>query len=58
MSVRIQVTLDDEQYAVFKKVKGAEKDSTKARDIIMAWLHEKTFVKDYSQENTNSTNPQ
>jgi hypothetical protein len=50
LSVRIQVTLDDEQYKIFKRVKGAEKDSTKARDIIMAWLHEKTFVKDYSLE--------
>lgn len=49
-SVRIQVTLDDEQYKVFKRCRGAEKDSTKARDIIMAWLHEKTFVKDYSFE--------
>ena len=50
MSKRIQFIMDDEQYAVFKKVKGAEKDSTKARDIIMAWLHEKTFVKDYSEK--------
>jgi len=48
MSKRIQVTLDEEQYKIFKTVKGAEKDSTKARDIIMSWLHEKTFVKDYS----------
>ena len=48
MSIRIQLTLDSEQYKVFKSVKGAEKDSTKARDIIMSWLHEKSFVKDYS----------
>lgn len=46
--VRIQITLDEEQYKVFKRVKGAKKDSTKAKDLIMAWLHEKTFVKDYS----------
>jgi hypothetical protein len=52
-SKRIQITLDREQYKVFKRVKGAEKDSTKARDIIMSWLHEKTFVKDYSLEEEN-----
>ncbi len=48
MSHKLIVTLDNEQYKVFKQCKGAEKDGTKARDIIMAWLHEKTFVKDYS----------
>lgn len=50
MSKKIIITLDNEQYKVFKSVKGAEKDGTKARDIIMAWLHEKTFVKDFSKK--------
>lgn len=49
MTKRVMITFDDQEYKVFQTVKGAEKDSTKAKQIIMAYLYEKTFVKDYSQ---------
>ncbi len=48
MNKQIRITLDDEQYKIFKQVKGSSTDAGKARDIIMAWLHEKSYVKDYS----------
>lgn len=53
MNKKIQVSFDEEEYRVFSSCKGASKDATKAKNIIMAWLHEKTFVKDHSVKQMN-----
>jgi len=46
MSKRIYVTLSDDVYEVLKNVKGlGTKDSEKIRNIIIAWLSEKSYIK-------------
>ena len=50
MSKRITITLDDGEYKIFNSVKGSNRDSTKAKMILMAYLFEKTFVKDASMK--------
>jgi len=46
MVKRIMVTLDDEQYEVIKKLKGfGTKDAEKIRNIIIAFLSEKSYLK-------------
>ena len=48
--VRIMVTLDKEQYEILKKVKGmGTKDAEKIRNILIAWLAEKSFIKEANQ---------
>jgi len=51
MTKRITITFDEEEYAIFETVNSTKKDSTKAKQIIMAYLYEKTFVKDASMKN-------
>jgi hypothetical protein len=46
MVKRIMVTLDDEQYEVIKKLKGfGTKDAEKIRNIVIAFLSEKSYLK-------------
>ncbi|MBS7616515.1 CopG family transcriptional regulator [Candidatus Bathyarchaeota archaeon] len=46
MVKRIMVTLDDEQYEILKKIKGfGTKDAEKIRNIIIAYLAEKSYIK-------------
>ena len=48
--VRIMVTLDREQYEILKNVKGmGVKDAEKIRNIVLAWLAEKSFIKKHSE---------
>ncbi len=50
-TVRIMVTLDKEQYEILKNVKGmGTKDAEKIRNIVLAWLAEKSFIKKHSEE--------
>ncbi len=49
-TVRIMVTLDKEQYEILKNVKGmGVKDAEKIRNIVIAWLAEKSFIKKHSE---------
>jgi hypothetical protein len=46
MAKRIMVTLDEDTYKILEKVAGmGEKDAVKLRNIIIAWLSEKGFIK-------------
>jgi|GEM_PF-1864434 hypothetical protein len=48
--IRIMVTLDKEQYEILQKVKGmGVKDAEKVRNIVLAWLAEKSFIKKHSE---------
>jgi hypothetical protein len=41
------VTLDDEQYFILEKLKGfGEKDAEKMRNIFIAYLSEKSYLKE------------
>jgi hypothetical protein len=47
MVKRIMVTLDDEQYVILEKLKGfGEKDAEKMRNIFIAYLSEKSYLKE------------
>lgn len=47
---RVYVTFDDDQYDIIKRLKGfGKKDSTKVRNIVVAYLSEKSYIKDASQ---------
>ena len=47
MVKRIMVTLDDEQYEILKKLKGfGQKDAEKIRNIVIAYLSEKSYLKE------------
>ncbi|MEM2129406.1 MAG: CopG family transcriptional regulator [Candidatus Bathyarchaeia archaeon] len=51
MVKRIMVTLDDEQYEIIKKIKGfGTKDAEKIRNIIIAFLSEKSYLKSFQKE--------
>ena len=48
---RIMVTLDDEQYEILKKLKGfGTKDAEKIRNIVIAFLSEKSYLKSLQEE--------
>ncbi|MGB9960018.1 MAG: CopG family transcriptional regulator [Candidatus Bathyarchaeales archaeon] len=50
MVKRIMVTLDDEQYEIIKKLKGfGTKDAEKIRNIIIAFLSEKSYLKAFQK---------
>ncbi len=46
MSKRIQVTFTDEQWAILQKLKGkmGEGDADLIRNIVLAWLSEKSIM--------------
>ncbi|MCD6529140.1 CopG family transcriptional regulator [Candidatus Bathyarchaeota archaeon] len=47
MVKRIMVTLDDDQYEILKKLRGfGEKDAEKLRNIFIAYLSEKSYLKE------------
>ena len=44
------VTLDDEQYEILKQLKGLGlKDAEKIRNIVIAYLSEKSYIKKASE---------
>lgn len=46
MSKRILITLSDDVYEILKSIKGlGTKDSEKIRNIVIAWLSEKSYIK-------------
>ena len=46
MVKRIMVTLDDDQYEILQSVKGfGSKDAEKVRNIVIAYLSEKSYLK-------------
>jgi len=46
MVKRIMVTLDDEQYEILKGLRGfGKKDAEKVRNILIAYLSEKSYLK-------------
>ena len=46
MVKRIMVTLDDDQYRILKKLKGfGAKDAEIIRNIVIAYLSEKSYLK-------------
>jgi len=46
MVKRIMVTMDDEQYAILKTLKGfGKKDAEKIKSIMIAYLSEKAYLK-------------
>ncbi len=46
MVKRIMVTLDDDQYAIVDALKGfGKKDAEKIRNIVIAYLSEKSYIK-------------
>jgi len=46
MAKRIMVTLDNEQYEIIKRLKGfGTKDAEKIRNILIAYLSEKSYLK-------------
>jgi hypothetical protein len=46
MVKRIMVTLDDEQYAILRKLKGfGTKDAERLRNIFISYLSEKSYLK-------------
>ena len=52
MVKRIMITLDDEQYEIIKRLKGfGTKDAEKIRNIIIAFLSEKSFLKSLQEKN-------
>jgi hypothetical protein len=49
MVKRIMVTLDDEQYGIVQSIKGmGTKDAEKIRNIVVAYLSEKNYIKNAS----------
>jgi hypothetical protein len=50
MVKRIMLTLDDEQYRIIHGIKGfGSKDAEIARNIIIAYLSEKSYIKKASE---------
>jgi hypothetical protein len=46
MGKRVMLTLDDDQYAILQSIKGfGTKDAEIARNIILAYLSEKSYIK-------------
>ena len=46
MVKRIMITLDDEQYEILQNLKGfGKKDAEKIRNIFIAYLSEKSYLK-------------
>jgi hypothetical protein len=51
MVKRIMLTLDDEQYKIIQSIKGfGTKDAEIAKNIIIAYLSEKSYIKKASTE--------
>jgi len=51
MVKRIMVTLDDEQYRILKQLKGfGHKDAEVIRNIVIAYLSEKSYLKKAAEE--------
>jgi len=51
MVKRIMVTIDDELYSIINSIKGlGTKDAEKVRNIIIAYLSEKSYIKTASME--------
>ena len=57
MVKRIMVTMDDEQYAILKTLKGfGKKDAEKIKSIMIAYLSEKAYLKPITpQERQNKS---
>jgi len=50
MTKRIMVTLDDDQYAILKSLKGmGTKDAERLRNVFVAYISEKSYIKKASQ---------
>ena len=44
------ITLDDDQYKILKKLKGyGTKDAEKIRNILIAFLSEKSYLKSFQE---------
>lgn len=51
MTKRIMVTLDNEQYKILQNLKGfGKKDAEKLRNILIAYLSEKSYLKNSQNE--------
>jgi len=51
MVKRVFVTLDDDQYQIIQGIKGmGTKDAEKIRNIVIAYLSEKSYIKKASTE--------
>ena len=50
LTKRITVTFDDGQYEAVRLVKGmGERDADRVRNIVVAYLSEHSYIKDYSR---------
>jgi len=50
MVKRIMVTLDDDKYEILQKLKGyGTKDAEKIRNILIAFLSEKSYLKSFQE---------
>lgn len=50
MAKRITITFDDEQYEAIKLVKGmGARDADRIRNLVLAYLSEHSYIKDYSR---------
>ena len=51
MVKRIMVTLDEEQYGILQQLKGfGSKDAERIRNILIAYLSEKSYLKKASEK--------
>jgi len=50
MAARIGISLDDEQLRLLRSIKGfGKKDAEIAKSLIMAYLSEKGYIKDFNK---------
>ena len=51
VSKRVMITLDDEQFKLLKNLKGlGKKDAEKIKNILIAYLSEKSYIKDLNKK--------
>jgi len=50
MTKRIIITIDDDQYTILQNLKGlGNKDAEKIKNILTAYLSEKSYIKKYNE---------
>ena len=55
MSKKVVVTLPDETYRLMKKLEGmGEKDGEKVRNLVIAWMAEKSMISASAKEKMKS----
>ena len=47
MVKRITITFDDEEFEMLQGVPGSSKITTKAKQLLMTYIYEKTYAKEY-----------